>query len=199
MDCPNCGAYNASSSYRCRRCNQILPTASAERPDEPVQEERPWDQPDEETSTAWDAPLPGQDVDRDRETSDSPADWYTPEPDPWPPSESWQSEQSSGYGTSGQTIPTGGLEGTAGYGPPPDIPNYLWQSIIVTICCCWPAGIPAIVFASRVNAFKESGNFQQAQETSDKAKMWTIIALALGLFAYVAFFCIALVSEGGVA
>ena len=30
------------------------------------------------------------------------------------------------------------------------IPNYLWQSIVVTILCCWPFGIPAIVYAAKV-------------------------------------------------
>ena len=38
----------------------------------------------------------------------------------------------------------------AGYGGPVNIPNYLVQAILVTICCCLPAGIVAIVFAAQV-------------------------------------------------
>ena len=32
-----------------------------------------------------------------------------------------------------------------------DIPNYLWQSIIVTLLCCLPLGIPAIIYATKVH------------------------------------------------
>src|SRR5437762_2059610 len=37
--------------------------------------------------------------------------------------------------------------------PPPaqPIPNYLAQAILVTVFCCLPFGIPAIVFAAQVN------------------------------------------------
>lgn len=33
--------------------------------------------------------------------------------------------------------------------PPQKIPNYLAQSILVTVFCCLPLGIPAIVFSAR--------------------------------------------------
>src|SRR5438093_12052328 len=31
------------------------------------------------------------------------------------------------------------------------VPNYLIQAILVTLCCCLPFGIPAIVYAAQVN------------------------------------------------
>jgi hypothetical protein len=62
-----------------------------------------------------------------------------------------------------------------------NIPNYLWQSIVVTIICCWPLGIPAIVFAAKVDGFKARGDIPGAMAASAKAKRWTLIAMAAGL------------------
>ena len=64
---------------------------------------------------------------------------------------------------------------------PPKPDNYLVWSILATLCCCLPFGIPAIVFASQVDGKHASGDYQGAQESSDKAKMWTMIAAGLGL------------------
>lgn len=51
-----------------------------------------------------------------------------------------------------------------------NIPNYLWQSIVVTILCCWPLGIPAIVYAAKVDGLKATGNIQDALAASANAK-----------------------------
>jgi hypothetical protein len=61
------------------------------------------------------------------------------------------------------------------------IPSYLWQSIVVTLFCCLPAGIASIVYAAKVEGLKASGNFAAAKEASDNAKKWAIISLVLGL------------------
>lgn len=76
--------------------------------------------------------------------------------------------------------------GTPVQGPPPMqptqvIPNYLAQSIFVTLCCCLPLGIPAIVFASQVNGKVQSGDIPGAIESSNKAKMWFWIAFGVGI------------------
>lgn len=75
----------------------------------------------------------------------------------------------SGY-SSPSTIPGG---------TPP--PNYLWQSIVVTLLCCLPLGIPAIIFSTKVNSTFALGDLAGAEAYSKKAKLWCIIALALGL------------------
>jgi hypothetical protein len=62
-----------------------------------------------------------------------------------------------------------------------DIPNYLTQAILVTLCCCWPFGIPAIVQAAKVNTFIAQGDYARAREASDSAKKWSTIAFVLGL------------------
>jgi hypothetical protein len=59
-----------------------------------------------------------------------------------------------------------------------EIPNYLWQSIVVTVLCCWPLGIPAIVYAAKVDGMKARGDIRGATEASANAKKWCIISLA---------------------
>jgi len=67
--------------------------------------------------------------------------------------------------------------------PPEVIPNYLWQAIVCTICCCWPLGIPAIVYAAQVNTKVVQGDIAGARNSSKNAKMWCWIALGAGLAA----------------
>ena len=68
--------------------------------------------------------------------------------------------------------------GTAG-----NVPNYLVQAILCTLCCCLPFGIVAIVYAAQVNGKLQSGDFQGATEASRKAKMWCWIAFGVGIVA----------------
>jgi len=59
------------------------------------------------------------------------------------------------------------------------IPNYLWQSIVVTIFCCWPFGIPAIVYAAKVEGLKARGDIAGAMAASASAKTWCIVAAGI--------------------
>ena len=61
------------------------------------------------------------------------------------------------------------------------VPNYLAQAILVTIFCCVPFGIPAIVFAAQVNGKLAAGDYTGAVEASKKAKMWCWISFGVGL------------------
>lgn len=65
------------------------------------------------------------------------------------------------------------------YGP--QIPSYLWQSIVVTIICCWPFGIPAIVYAAKVDGLQTRGDILGAMEASKNAKMWCMISAGVFL------------------
>ncbi|MBN1550115.1 CD225/dispanin family protein [bacterium] len=67
------------------------------------------------------------------------------------------------------------------------IPNYLAQSILVTLFCCLPAGIPAIVYASQVNGKAMAGDTVGARVASEYAKTWCWIAFGLGLGAGMAY------------
>ncbi len=65
--------------------------------------------------------------------------------------------------------------------PSPDVPNYLIQSILVTICCCLPLGIAAIIFAAQVNSKAKAGDLTGAKKASDTAKKLCWIGFILGL------------------
>ena len=56
----------------------------------------------------------------------------------------------------------------------PQIPNYLVQAILCTICCCVPLGIPAIVYAAQVNTKLALGDVAGAEQASKNAKMWGV-------------------------
>lgn len=75
-------------------------------------------------------------------------------------------ESSSGQGFTGSPYPP---------------PNYLVWAILATIFCCWPLGIPAIVFACQVNSKHESGDFSGAHDASKKAKMFSLLSTCGGL------------------
>jgi hypothetical protein len=64
-------------------------------------------------------------------------------------------------------------------GQPP--PNFLVPAILVTIFCCLPGGIVAIIFATQVNNKYQAGDIAGAEEASKKAKMWAMISAGVGV------------------
>lgn len=66
--------------------------------------------------------------------------------------------------------------------------SHLAGAIIVTLLCCWPFGIPAIVNASKVDQYWSMQKYDEAWEYSNKAKNWIIVSFILGLFAGVIIF-----------
>jgi len=75
--------------------------------------------------------------------------------------------------------------------PPPGYPpqqpvgqapnNYLVWSILVTIFCCIPFGIVAIVKSSQVNGLWAQGRYPEAQASADSARKWIIWSVVIGL------------------
>lgn len=59
-------------------------------------------------------------------------------------------------------------------------PNYLWQSIVCLVLCCWPFAIPAIIFATKVRPAYETGDYAGALDASGKAKTWFLVSLIVG-------------------
>ena len=77
-------------------------------------------------------------------------------------SQEWTPPPSSG-------APTGG-----------SVPNYLVPAII-SLFCCLPGGIVAVIFAAQVNGKVAAGDMPGALDASKKAKMFSFIAIGLGL------------------
>src|SRR6185369_1633461 len=67
------------------------------------------------------------------------------------------------------------------YPPPQHIENYLVQAILVTIFCCLPFGIAAIVYAAQVNSKLAMGDFNGAMDCSRNAKKWSLVGLIVGV------------------
>ena len=65
--------------------------------------------------------------------------------------------------------------------------NYLALSILATIFCCLPFGIPAIIFSAKVDNFWNAGNFQAAEEASRKARNWMLVSVIVGGVAIIAY------------
>lgn len=82
--------------------------------------------------------------------------------------------------------------------PPPDYPppspgyppqqpagqapnNYLVWSILVTLFCCLPFGIVAIVKSSQVNGLWAQGRYAEAQASAESAKKWVIWSAVIGI------------------
>jgi len=83
----------------------------------------------------------------------------------------------------GQLLEGGAYIPPTAYCPAPGapIPNYLWQAIVITIFCCWPLGIPAIVYAAKVDGLRARGDFQGAKSASASAKQWCWISFGSGM------------------
>ena len=76
-----------------------------------------------------------------------------------------------------------------------EVPNYLTQAILVTLCCCWPLGIVAIINAAKVNGLLASGDYQGAVEASEAAQKWCWISFILGAIINVIVFALQVTAE----
>lgn len=63
----------------------------------------------------------------------------------------------------------------------PKVPNYLTASILMTIFCCLPFGIVAIIKSTQVNSRLLLGDYQGAVAASEQAKKWCWISFIVGL------------------
>jgi hypothetical protein len=68
----------------------------------------------------------------------------------------------------------------ASSGAPTSVPNYMVPAI-VSVFCCWPLAIVAIIFAAQVNGKVAAGDIQGAMDASKKAKLFSYISIGLGL------------------
>lgn len=70
--------------------------------------------------------------------------------------------------------------------PPPapalyELQTYLVHSILVTIFCCMPFGVVAIVFAAMATSAKSLGNYSEAARQARLAWTWVKVSFFIGL------------------
>jgi hypothetical protein len=73
------------------------------------------------------------------------------------------------------------MAGPGPMGSNANVPSYLPQAILCTICCCLPFGIVAIVYAAQVGSKLSLGDYEGARISSDSARTWCWIAFGVGL------------------
>lgn len=71
---------------------------------------------------------------------------------------------------------------------PPCPENHLAKAILVTLLCCWPLGIPAIVYAAKVNTLYNQRRYREAEEASRNADKWFLISLVGGIIGIIGYF-----------
>lgn len=123
-----------------------------------------------------------------------------PDPNPSPPHPSVPEEPFRDSGPDHEPFGDGGGENEpfrrfGGY--PPKVPNYLIQAILVTLFCCVPFGIVAIVYAAQVNGKVALGDMEGAWRTSRSAKNWAWISFGVGLLINIAWVVIFLLGVWG--
>jgi len=75
------------------------------------------------------------------------------------------------------------------------VPNYLVLAII-SLFCCLPLGVVAIIFAAQVNGKVAAGDTAGALEASRKAKMFSYISIGLGLAGIICYVLLLLLGIG---
>ncbi len=75
---------------------------------------------------------------------------------------------------------------------PLEIKSGLVQAIIVTLLCCLPFGIVAIVYAARVSGLVAAGDIAGAQESARKSNMWSWASFIVGLVGSVVYILVSI-------
>lgn len=95
-----------------------------------------------------------------------------------------------GYAPSGPGYPTPGYAPWGGAGKPD---NGLVVSILVTLFCCLPFGVVAIVNSAKVDSLWASGNHAGAHQAAAEAKKWTNYAAIAGVIVAVGYFLLLII------
>lgn len=60
-------------------------------------------------------------------------------------------------------------------------PTYLVWAVVMTVLCCLPAGIVAIIFSCQVSSKFYAGDLAGAIHASERAQIWIIVSFVLGI------------------
>ena len=75
------------------------------------------------------------------------------------------------------------------------VPNYLVPAIL-SLFCCWPLAIVAIIFAAQVNGKVAAGDIAGAVDASKKAKLFSYIFIGLAILGWGGYLILWLVIGG---
>lgn len=84
------------------------------------------------------------------------------------------------------------LQGGSAAAPPVHVPSHLVWAILCTICCCWPFGVVAIVYAAISMSRAGAGDYAAASAASRNARTWCWVSFGTGL-AWMLFWLVAFV------
>ena len=57
----------------------------------------------------------------------------------------------------------------------------LGWAIFTTVCCCLPAGVVGIIYASKVSTLWRQGRYDEARKAAETAMWWTVGGITAGL------------------
>ena len=66
----------------------------------------------------------------------------------------------------------------------PPVKNHLVGAVLVTLCCCMPFGVVALIYSAQVNSKLAAGDVPGAQAASSRAYTWSLVALLAGLLTF---------------
>ncbi|MDE6272548.1 MAG: CD225/dispanin family protein [Muribaculaceae bacterium] len=66
--------------------------------------------------------------------------------------------------------------------------TYLVWSVVMTLLCCLPAGVVAIIYSCQVSSKFYAGDFAGAMRASERAQIWIIISFVLGVMVNTLYF-----------
>ncbi|MDE6402214.1 MAG: CD225/dispanin family protein [Muribaculaceae bacterium] len=62
--------------------------------------------------------------------------------------------------------------------------TYMVWSILATVLCCLPAGVVSVIYSSKVDSLWRNGQYNEARDASNKAKLWCIISAGVGIIVW---------------
>jgi hypothetical protein len=75
--------------------------------------------------------------------------------------------------------------------PGANVPGYLLPvSILVTLFCCLPTGIAAIVYSVQARSKSDAGDTAGASQAVKSANTWIIVSVVLGIVAIILSFAL---------
>ncbi len=118
--------------------------------------------------------------------------WYADPENPgqlrWWDGTQWTQHQSPAGGQQAQPAQAQQWQGAQAGGAAVKVDTWLWQSIVATLLCCLPLGVVGIIFAAQAQSAVSVGNVTEAQEKARLARIFTLIAVGLGLVFIVGWF-----------